>query len=92
MFKVGVCCAVTPYIRVNTQGTPPNKKENKMEPGIYHQTILHDENCPTLFTRNMKDCKCKPEIKIAKSPNMEFTEKEIRKDLSFWKKIKWRFN
>ena len=59
---------------------------------IIHMTYLHDDECRTLFSRDMKDCSCKPDIKIQESPNMEFTEKEIRKDLGFWKKIKARFN
>lgn len=63
-----------------------------MEPGIYHQTISHDAGCPTLFSRRMQDCKCKPEIKIEKSTSMKFTEKKIKQDLIGWLREKAKFN
>ena len=63
-----------------------------MEPKIIHQTFYHDDNCPTLVTRNMKHCKCQVEIKMEKSPNWEFTEQKIKQDIENYLRNKSKYN
>ena len=64
-----------------------------MKPGIYHQTISHDDNCSTPFTRNMKDCTCKElEIKVEKSKNIKDTESFVKRAIEDFKQYRQRFN
>jgi len=63
-----------------------------MKPGIYHQTFFHDDNCPTLVTRNMGDCKCKPEVKIEKSKGMNFSVQKMNEDRKNFLRYKAKYN
>lgn len=59
---------------------------------IIHQFFSHDDGCQTLFTRNMKDCKCNVEIKRVVSPNMKFTEEAIKRDIEGFIKTRKKYN
>lgn len=63
-----------------------------MEPKIIHQTFYHDDHCPTLFTRNMADCKCKVEIKLEKSKSWAFTEQKIKQDFKNFVRFRGKYN
>jgi hypothetical protein len=69
-----------------------NKKENFMKPGIYHMIYKHDNNCPTLFSRDLKDCKCKPEVQIVKNESDEQSVDLMMKDMKEYKKTKAKYN
>jgi hypothetical protein len=57
-----------------------------MEPGIFHIHHYHDDNCKTLLTRNMDDCKCRVEIKVQKSVDIKELEQIIKDDMRQYKK------
>lgn len=63
-----------------------------MKPGIYHQTFYHDDNCPTLSTRDMSHCQCKVEIKVEKSTGPKFTADKIKQDFKNFVRFRGKYN
>ncbi len=59
---------------------------------IIHVIYSHDDGCPTLFSRNMADCKCKPDVETKTPKTWEESEKLIRNDFKNWKKERQRYN
>lgn len=60
--------------------------------GIFVMTFFHDDNCRTLFSRNMADCKCKVETKVGEMKTFEELQKSVKEDLKQWKETRRRYN
>lgn len=41
-----------------------------LPPGLTIVEVRHDDDCPTLKTRRMDDCRCKPEMVVKRRPDV----------------------